>query len=622
MAKFLGRFIPVLLSLLLGMVAFGQDKGLIQVPTPQGNNLSLYTDSHALIIGISKYKNLPDNLQLAYGVKDATALRDVLVQSYGFPTKNITILTDEQATLTRIREALAHLTDNTRVKANDRVLIFFSGHGQTIPSPTGGEMGYLVPADAKVDLNNPSNAGPYNASCLRMKEVWDNLEGCPAKHVLVIADACFSGLLVRSRGGLSRESIAAMLSKPARQIISAGDKGQKAVERTDLGHGVFTAKLIANLKKRAGDKGRVFTASQLYAELLESVSNETGGKQTPKFGSFDTDGEFLFAPGGVADTTLEGQRISTEARLDVRSEPSGARVIVDGKPTGQTTPCTLIIDVDKPDGKPTEVKLDLTGYKPATYAVTLRRNQTSEVMGKLQALPKPAGDTKPVKPDPEPDTQPDTKPNPADAGGVLLAFQPQDKIKRTYKVTSQANVQGAQMSITADLSDIATTVGYGKIRLACTTSNLRISINGEPLEEIEPETTNYVLNSRGALLSIEDADEESGLDAAMQMLQSVTFPNRKVKVGDSWSTSTAGILGLPSVEGAYKIVGKETVLGQECFKITGTVKQTAGGPSSSSCTWWISIKEGMPVKFDGTFKKIPMPEVGLIDMKFQMTRVK
>lgn len=618
-----------IVSILLALFGcvLAQDKSLIQAPTPQGNSLPLYTDSHALIIGISKYKNLPAALQLSYGVKDATSLKDILVKSYGFPAKNVTLLTDEQATLTAIRQALAGLTDNTKVQPNDRVLIFFSGHGQTVPSANGGEMGFLIPADATVDLNNPENAGPYNASCLRMKEVWDYLEGCPAKHVLVIADACFSGLMVKSRGGLSRESIAAMLSKPARQIMSAGDKGQKAVERTDLGHGVFTAKLLENLQKRLQDKGRVFTASQLYADLLEGVSNDTKGKQTPKFGSFDTDGEFLFAPNGIADTTLEGQRIATEARLEVKSDPPGARVSVDGKSTGQTTPCTVLVDVDKPDGKAAEVRLELTGYKPATYGVTLRRNQVSEVVGKLEAIPGAKETTKPTDPpkenNPPKDNNSAAKKSLYDPNGMFLSFQPEEGIERTYKVTGQSTIQGMKMEVSSSLSDVSTTVSYGKYRLAVTTSNLVIKLNGETAPPVEEDTTAYVLNSKGGLLAIEDADDESAVDVIMQMLQSVVFPGKKLKIGDSWQIISGGLYGLPGAQGSYKILGLETVAGIECFKISGTVKQTGGGPSSSAGTWWISLKEGMPVKFDGSFKQIPIdPSLGLIDLKFQMVRVK
>ncbi|MFI5386788.1 MAG: caspase domain-containing protein [Fimbriimonadales bacterium] len=323
----------VFLSLLLWCSAApGQNKNLIQTQSGDPKARPLYANSHALIIGINRYPNLPSNLQLSYGVKDAADLRDELTKDYGFPASNVTLLTDDKASLQGIRDALAALTDNTKIKTDDRVLIFFSGHGQTVPTPSGGEMGYLIPSDARVDLNDPSNAGPYNASCLRMKEIWDDLDGCPAKHVLVIADACFSGLLVKSRGGLSKDSIAAMLAKPARQIISGGDKGQTTSERSDLGHGVFTSKLLNHLKSHATEKGRVFAASQLFGELLESVSNATNGKQTPKFGAFDTDGEFLFAPGGVMDATIPGQRADEQPSSNP-ADPAGGGIAMRMRPT-------------------------------------------------------------------------------------------------------------------------------------------------------------------------------------------------------------------------------------------------------------------------------------------------
>ena len=30
---------------------------------------------------------------------------------------------------------------------NDRILVFYGGHGETIPLPSGGEVGYLLPVD-------------------------------------------------------------------------------------------------------------------------------------------------------------------------------------------------------------------------------------------------------------------------------------------------------------------------------------------------------------------------------------------------------------------------------------------------------------------------------------------
>lgn len=281
------------------LTALGSAQERMLVMTPSGPvQGKAYTGIHALLIGINHYRDLPRGLQLSHAVNDAAELKKVLSDQYGF--KDVTLLTDEQATLANIRSALASFADNRRVKADDMVLVYFSGHGQTVPTGTGGAMGFLIPADAKVDLNNPTNSAPYLESCLPMKQVWDYLDLSLAKHVVVIADACFSGLLTRSRGGngLSPAALEVMLSRRARQVISAGSSGQKTVERDDLGHGIFTAKLLDELKARATIKDRAFTITDLFASLQEQVSNATSGKQTPQMGNFDSEGEAVLFPRG------------------------------------------------------------------------------------------------------------------------------------------------------------------------------------------------------------------------------------------------------------------------------------------------------------------------------------
>lgn len=275
-----------------------QKKDLVETPA-QVESGQAYHAVHALLIGVNKYPGLPGRLQLSHAVDDVKALKAVLIEKYGFT--DVRILTDEQASLSAIKTALAAFADNRTVKPDDLVLVYFSGHGQTVPIAKGGAMGFLIPSDAKVDLTNPTNAAPYLNTCLPMREVWDDLDASPAKHALVIADACFSGLLTQQRSlGLSNEALAVLLARRARQVIAAGSSGQQTVERDDLGHGLFTAKLLDELNARAVLKGKAFTASNLFAALQEEVTNATGGKQTPQIGNFDSDGEVVFVPTGIA----------------------------------------------------------------------------------------------------------------------------------------------------------------------------------------------------------------------------------------------------------------------------------------------------------------------------------
>jgi len=263
---------------------------------------SIYTNSWALLIGINKYPNLPPDLSLHYAVKDVNDLRDELIRDYGFAPNHITVLTESQATSQRIADALDDLTDSRRVGEDDRVLVYFSGHGQTVNTSFGGDMGFLIPEDAKVDLKRPNNIGPYNRSCLSMSGLQDTLKSCPAKHVLILADACYSGLLAQSRAPetLNTAVVSEMAALRSRQVMTAGTKGQTSLEFGEYGHGAFTYKLIEQLKARAAVKGNIFTASDLFVSLQTSVSNLTNGAQLPQLASLGTEGDFLFITAGAS----------------------------------------------------------------------------------------------------------------------------------------------------------------------------------------------------------------------------------------------------------------------------------------------------------------------------------
>ncbi len=285
------------------------DKGKDFVPVPTSGPLAgrrIYGNSWALLVGINEYAHLPKDAWLEYAVNDVTDLRQALVTHYGFPQENITVLTNDQATGANIRRQLAALVDRRKVKADDRILIYFSGHGQTIKLENGGDMGFLVPHDAEVDFSQADNPAPYLLTCLPMKQVWDYLDSTPAKHVLLLADACYSGLLAKPRAleSISPEALPAIAGRRAVQVVTAGRRGEVSYEMSRFGHGAFTHKLLEELKARAGTAGDVFTATELYAAIKRAVANVSGGKQTPQMGDYGTEGDFIFItatrPAGTA----------------------------------------------------------------------------------------------------------------------------------------------------------------------------------------------------------------------------------------------------------------------------------------------------------------------------------
>lgn len=276
---------------------------------------SLYRNSYALLIGVNEYPKLPKSKWLQYSVNDVMSLQKLLITSYGFRKENVKVLTNNKATLAKVGEALAELADSNNIKKDDRVLIFFSGHGQTVKTSDGGEMGFLLPYDASVKLSDLTNAGPFMRTCLPMSRVWEYLQPCPAKHVLILADVCYSGLLAQSRAleDINIASVQVLAKTPSRQVMTAGGKGQTSVEKSQWGHGAFTYKLLEKLTARTAEPGKVFTAQDLFTEVQRSVSNITAGKQTPQLYNKDTEGEFLFIPTGKVAVVQNNRPVTIPA---------------------------------------------------------------------------------------------------------------------------------------------------------------------------------------------------------------------------------------------------------------------------------------------------------------------
>jgi formylglycine-generating enzyme required for sulfatase activity len=260
----------------------------------------IYRTGWAVVIGVNKYPNLLAQFQLNYAVSDADAVAELIKKKFGFEENNVTILKDAQATKQGIMNALNYLTDPKRVKKDDCVLIYFSGHGQTVPLPEyggGGNMGYLVPYDAQINLSEEPNMSQYDQYCIGMDELNKKGLQIPAKHVIFIVDACYSGLILESQRGLNPQMsdfVKKVASVPVRQIITAGGKEDQASENPTLGHGLFTYKLLQGLESGIADDNSdgVITGSELGNHLRGVVPKENA-RQIPQF-RMKGEGEFMF----------------------------------------------------------------------------------------------------------------------------------------------------------------------------------------------------------------------------------------------------------------------------------------------------------------------------------------
>ena len=273
----------------------------------------IYFESWALIIGINKYQNVEP---LTYAVNDAEAVRLMLIENYGFKNENITYIIDEDATKENILDGFSNLLE--KAGENDRVVVFYAGHGETYKLPSGGDMGYLIPVDG--DLDN------LYRSSIPMKSVYDIAEMSYAKHILYLVDACYGGLTLTTRG-LKKDSTPAYIKKMTnergRMVITAGGKDEQVIEKPEWGHSAFTRNLIKGLGDGLADENMdgIITGDELGGFIRNRVIIDVDGAHTPQKGRIGSEmGEFVFI-----SETLDNQIAETFTR-DVQIDAMASKV--------------------------------------------------------------------------------------------------------------------------------------------------------------------------------------------------------------------------------------------------------------------------------------------------------
>ncbi len=316
-----------------------------EAAAPAAAVTSSYANSWAVVIGINEYSKWP---RLSHAVNDATAVRDVLLQRFGFAPERVIMLKDGEATRNRILATFHDEFGHGRLQKNDRVFVFFAGHGATRTLSSGREIGYIVPVDADPDATA--------TDAIPMTEIQNIAESLSAKHVFFVMDACYSGLgLTR---GASRNFLRENARRLGRQMLTAGGADQLVADDGPGGHSIFTWTLLQGLEGKGDLNGDgLITAMELAAYVAPAVSSVSS--QTPAFGSLpgSEGGDFVFELPAVTEFLSAGsEQLSPEAiafngRLDAAA------------PTVTTT---------KP-GKPAEVApvkvLDLQGREQTLTAI-------------------------------------------------------------------------------------------------------------------------------------------------------------------------------------------------------------------------------------------------------------
>ena len=244
---------------------------------------SNYRESWALVIGINEYKHIN---QLEYARQDAEAIAEILISKFQFSSDKVIKLTDEQATKEAILKNYLQFT-KPHIDENDRILIFFAGHGHTITG-NRNNVGYLIPVDGKLD-----DISTY----IRWDELTRNSDLIKAKHIFFIMDACFSGsAITRSLSQGCRRYLSNMLQRYSRQVLTAGKADEVVADANGPipQHSIFTGHLLQALNGGVESPDGIITANVIMSYVGTKVSTDQYSNQSPHYGYFDGDGDFVF----------------------------------------------------------------------------------------------------------------------------------------------------------------------------------------------------------------------------------------------------------------------------------------------------------------------------------------
>ena len=229
---------------------------------------------YGLFIGVNEYES-EEIVDLEEPVDDAKSLRALLLEKYEFSEDHAIMLANP--TRSELIDTLENLA--SAVKANDSLLIFYAGHGYWDES---FKQGYWLPADARQKSKS---------SWISNATIRDYIYGIKTKHTLLIADACFSGGLFRTRAAFKGESKleSTLFQMTSRKAITSGTLTEVPDDS------VFMKYLLKNLES---NQRRHLTSQDLFSTFKVAVMNNSVLNQVPQYGvvqgSGDEGGDFIF----------------------------------------------------------------------------------------------------------------------------------------------------------------------------------------------------------------------------------------------------------------------------------------------------------------------------------------
>jgi Uncharacterized protein containing caspase domain len=249
-----------------------QPKTIITNTVENNQKINNVGKFYAIIIGNNDYMD-SDIQSLDEPISDATKLYNVLITKYTFEKSNVTFL--KNATYEQMIQAFDDLSN--KITKNDNLLVFYAGHGYWNEIKN---LGFWLPTDAK-----RSNT----AFWIPNSRISDYMSSIKSKHTLLIADACFSGSIFKTRSAFSdaQPSINKLYELPSKKAMTSGTL-KEVPDKS-----VFLQYLVERLNDNTE---KYLSSDMLFTSFRQAVLNNSPTE--PQYGTIqnagDEGGEFIF----------------------------------------------------------------------------------------------------------------------------------------------------------------------------------------------------------------------------------------------------------------------------------------------------------------------------------------
>jgi hypothetical protein len=232
---------------------------------PLANAESKARHNYALLIAVEEYKD-PAIVSLSEPLKDAKQLKEILIGQYTFDSVDVTMLVNP--TFEDLNVAFDELSH--KITTNDNLLVFYAGHGYFDEKTN---IGYWLPSDAQ-EKNR--------AKWFRNSALVENIGAINSKHTLLIADACFSGGIFKTRAALNNASvdIANQMKRASRKAMTSGSL------TTVPDKSVFMRYLLKTLTE---NENKYLASEDLFDTIRTAMRNNAGTK--PLYGEIQNVGD-------------------------------------------------------------------------------------------------------------------------------------------------------------------------------------------------------------------------------------------------------------------------------------------------------------------------------------------